>query len=346
MRMILVPALLMEAVMKKTKWCRWIQLGCLAGLLVIPLLVTRAQGADEPPPVPPGYASSSEALKAVVAGKVPLISVPKKLPEGVTSELGIEYGKAGDRSLKLDLYRHLKADRPLPLIIFIHGGGWKGGDRSDMAFYCVTFAEKGYITATISYRFSQEAIFPAAVSDAKCAVRFLRANAAKYGIDPNKIAVSGNSAGGHLSMMVGFSPDVPELDGEGGNPGVSSRVQAVIDFYGPVDMTTDFARKQKVLKDFLGGKTWEEAPDLYKKSSPITYLTKDDPPTLVIHGTVDDIVPIDQADTLAAKLKELGIPSLYDRVEGWPHTMDLAEAVNRHCQYYMDKFLGEHLPLP
>ncbi len=334
--------------MKKSRlWGRF-QLLCVVWLLAFPLLVVAADMGEneEAPPVPPGYASAGEALKAVTAGKVPLISVPKNLPEGVTKELGIEYGKVGDRSLKLDLYHPMKPIQPLPAILFIHGGGWKGGDRSDMAFYCIKYAERGYITATLSYRFSQEAPFPAAVSDAKCAVRFLRANASKYGIVPKQIAVSGNSAGGHLSMMTGYTSDVPELEGDGGNPGVSSRVQAVIDFYGPVDMTTEFARKQGVLKDFLGGKTWEEAPDLYKKASPITYLTPDDPPTLVIHGTTDDIVPIDQADTLAAKLKTLGIPFMYDRVEGWPHTMDLAEGVNIHCRYYLDKFLAEHLPLP
>ncbi len=332
--------------MKKTGYKHGFLVVCVICLCVTSLMAVGVEDNDEPPPLPAGFKSSSEALQAVAAGKVPLISIPTKLPEGVTSEMGIEYGKVGDRSLKLDLYRPLQAKQPLPLIIFIHGGGWKGGNRSDMAFYCITYAEKGYITATISYRFSQEAIFPAAVNDAKCAVRFLRANALKFGIDPNKFAVSGNSAGGHLSMMVGFSSDVPELEGEGGNPGVSSRVQAVIDYYGPTDCTTDFARKQKVLKDFLGGKTFEEAPDLYKKCSPLTYLTADDPPTLVIHGTIDDIVPIDQADTLAAKLKELGIPSMYARVEGWPHTMDLADAVNKYCRYYVDKFLEQHLPLP
>ena len=334
--------------MRKLRFVSWSQLWCLAWLLALPLtgVAAEMEVTGEAPPVPPGYTTAGEALKAVASGKVPLISVPKNLPEGVTREVGIEYGKVGDRSLKLDLYHPVKPSQPLPVILFIHGGGWKGGDRSDMAFYCLKYAERGYITATISYRFSQEAPFPAAVSDAKCAVRFLRAHAAQYGISPNQIAVSGNSAGGHLAMMVGYSSDRPEFEGEGGNPGVSSAVQAVIDFYGPVDLTTEFARKQGVLKSFLGGKTWEEAPDLFKKASPITYLNPGDPPTLVIHGTIDDIVPIDQADLLAGKLKELGIPCMYDRVEGWPHTMDLAEGVNRHCGYYMDLFLGEHLPLP
>lgn len=344
----LIPVMPMEVVMNKTGCRGWIRLLWVMGLSLPVWTVAFAgdQIPDEPPPVPPGYQSSAEALKAVTSGKVPLINMASQMPQGVTSEMDIEYGKVGERSLQLDLYRPASSDHPRPAILFIHGGGWKGGERSIMAFYCQRYAERGYITATMSYRFSQEAPFPAAVSDTKCAIRFLRANAARYGIDPNKIAVSGNSAGGHLSLMAGYSSDIAALEGEGGNPGVSSRVQAVIDFYGPTDLTTDFARKQGVVKDFMGGKTWEQAPDLYKQASPLTYLTPDDPPTLILHGTIDDIVPIDQADTLAVKLKELGIACMYDRVEGWPHTMDLVDGVNKHCRYFMDKFLEEYLPLP
>jgi acetyl esterase/lipase len=311
---------------------------------VLPLYAETTPG-NEPPPSPPGYKTPAEAMKAVMAGKVRLISAPHGLPEGMTSEMGIEYGKGGGHWLQLDLYRPIKLAKPTPAIVFIHGGGWKGGNRADMTFYAVKYAQKGYVTATFTYRFSQEARFPAAVNDAKCAIRFLRANAAKYHIDPNMIAASGNSAGGHLSMMLGYSSDVPELEGDGGNPGVSSAVQAVIDYYGPTDLTTEVGRKTGVVKDFVG-KTWDEYPEGYKKISPITYLTKDDPPTLIFQGTIDDIVPMSQSDLLAAKLKELGIPYDYETIEGWPHTMDLSEDVNKRCEYFMDKFLAEHLPLP
>ena len=298
------------------------------------------------PPVPPGFASADDLMKAITSGKIELISLFNDIPDSISAETNIVYGKGGDRDLQLDLYRPKKADQPLPLIIFIHGGGWKGGQRTDMSYYCLRFAEKGYITATISYRFSKEAPFPAAVQDTKCAIRFLRANAAKFGIDPDKIAVSGNSAGGHLSLMAGYSSDVPGLEGDGGNAGVSSRVQVVVDFYGPVDLTTEFARQQGVVKDFLGKKTWEEDPEIYKQASPITCLTQDDPPTLIFHGTIDNIVPVEQADQLEKRLKELGIPCLYERIEGWPHTMDLARSINDRCCYFMDKFFVEHLPLP
>ena len=248
--------------------------------------------------------------------------------------------------MQLDLYRPMAIRKPVPALIFIHGGGWAGGNREIMKYYTVRYAERGYVTATISYRFSQEAPFPAAVSDAKCAVRWMRENAKKHRIDPEKIGIIGGSAGAHLAMMTGYSSDVPELEGEGGHAGVSSRVQAVVDYYGPVDLTTPFARKQGVARKFLSDKSYEEDPDVYAFASPISHLTKGDPPTLILHGTIDTIVPVAQADKLAEKLKELGIPHFYEKFEGWPHTMDLAEAVNQRCQYRMNQFLAEHLPLP
>ncbi|MBI4558746.1 MAG: alpha/beta hydrolase [Candidatus Hydrogenedentes bacterium] len=284
-------------------------------------------------------------MAAIAAGKVKLITPRVDLPDGVLEEKNLEYGKVGDKSLELDLYYPANLSKAVPALIFIHGGGWKGGNRSDYRYYTVRYAKRGYVVATISYRFAPENLFPAAVEDAKCAARWLRANAGKYHVDPQKIGVLGGSAGGHLSMMVGYSSEVPELDGPGGNAGVSSRVQAVVNLYGPCDLTTPFAQKADVVQGFIG-KTYEEAPDLYAKASPITYLSKDDPPTLILHGTIDDVVPIEQSDTLAMKLKELGVSCTYEKFEGWPHTMDLAEAVNERCRYFIDEFLDKNLPLP
>jgi len=293
------------------------------------MVLGKENETNEPPPMPPGYASNEELVAAFQAGKIkPIDAVNVPVPDNILEEKNIEYGKVGDRSLQLDLYRQREMKKPAPAIVFIHGGAWKGGKRDIMKFYTVRYAQRGYVTATISYRFTQDAPFPAAVNDAKCAVRWLRANAKKFQINPDKIGVSCNSAGGHLAMMIGFSSDIPELEGNGGNLEVSSRTQAVVDFYGPVDLTTDFARKMGVVREFLSGKTYEQDPKLYAYASPISYLTKDDPPTLILHGTIDIVVPIDQADTLAKKLKELNIPVVYEKFVGWPHTMDLAESVN------------------
>jgi len=300
---------------------------------------------DEPPPAPPGYSSTDEVKKAMFGGKFAFVlpTSPVPIPEGVVEKKDVEYGNiGGSRPLLLDLYMPDKLDKPAPGLIFIHGGGWEAGNRSDYKYYTVRYAKRGYVVATISYRFSQEAPFPAAVQDAKCAVRWMRANAEKYHINPDKIAVIGGSAGGYLSMMIGYSSDVPELEGDGGHEGVSSRVQAVVDLYGPTDIECPEARDEGVVRKFIG-KTYDEAPEQYKLATPITHLTKDDPPTLIIHGTIDDIVPIAQSDLLAGKLEALGIPCEYDKIEGWPHTLDAAVEVNKRVQWYMNRFFDKYL---
>jgi len=299
---------------------------------------------DTPPPIPPGFESTEAVLRAVTGGKVAVFfpGMPVPLPEGVVELKGVEYGKGGEKSLRLDLYMPADLEKPAPGLIFIHGGGWEQGNRNDYRYYTVRYAKRGYVVATISYRFSNEAPYPAAVQDAKCAVRWMRANAAQYHVDPDRIAVIGGSAGAHLSMMVGYSSDVPELEGDGGHAGVSSRVQVVVDIYGPTDLACPEAREMGVVKKFLK-KSYDEAPGLYEQASPIKHLTKDDPPTLVVHGTIDDLVPVWQSDVLVDELKALGIPVVYEKYEGWPHTMDVALDVNRRLQWAMNKFLDKHL---
>jgi len=314
----------------------WAGIVCVVGLASV-------MGATEPPPIPPGYENELAVMTAIALRQVKLIDGKNiVVPAGVEEKLGVEYGQGGGRPLLLDLYVPTGRTKAGPAIVFIHGGAWKSGKRGDLKYYCVKFAEKGYVTATASYRLVKEAPFPAAVEDVKCAVRWLRANAAAYRVDPNRIAVSGNSAGGHLALMVGYSDD-PALEGAGGNPGVSSRVCAVVDFYGPTDLTSEYARKQRLITDFLGGKTFEEAPEVFKQASPLCHLTKDDPPTLIFQGTLDNLVPVAQSDALAEKLKELGIDCVYERYEGWPHAMDVAEAVNRRCLHQMEQFFRKHV---
>jgi len=315
------------------------------GCFLVQTTLLCAQPPASAPAAPKGYKSQAEVLAAIQRGDVKLINVFLPVPDNVKVTPEIEYGRAGGKSLQLDLYEPKAPHPATPAIVLIHGGAWRGGKRSDYRYYCLRFAEQGYVVATISYRLVKEAPFPAAVQDAKCAVRWMRANAAKYHVDPNKIAVMGGSAGGHLAMMVGYTADSPELEGDGGNPGVSSRVQAVINFYGPTDLTTPFARGNSVVVDFIG-KPYDEAPDQYKLASPLAHLRKGAPPTLTLHGTIDDVVPIDQADMLEKRLTELRIPHEYVRLEGWPHTMDLAEDVNRYCRWHIERFLARDLPLP
>jgi acetyl esterase/lipase len=297
----------------------------------------------EVPPAPPGYASEDEVKAAFLAGKLTPVDLTIAVPESVAVDKDIEYGKGGDVSLKLDLYSPKERTGLGPAIIFIHGGAWRSGSREMYHYYCVKFAERGYVAATISYRLMRVAPFPAAVEDANCAVRWMRSNAERLGVSPNKIGVAGGSAGGHLSMMVGYAPDSPELAGHGGHAESSSRVQAVVNLYGPTDLTTEFARSAGPVRDFLGGKPFDDAADVYRLASPVAHVTKDDPPTLILHGSIDDTVPIAQAELLVKKLEEAGAPFEYDRVDGWPHAMDIEASVNRHCLAKMFEFFDKHL---
>jgi len=315
----------------------------LGATLVCALGLASTVGATEAPPIPPGYANEQQVMAAIALRQIKLIDAKDiVVPPGVEERLDVEYGVGGGHPLMLDLYLPQGRTTASGAILFIHGGAWKSGKRGDMKYYCVKFAEKGYVTATVTYRLIKEAPFPACVQDVKCAVRWLRANAAAYQVDPERIAVSGNSAGGHLALMIGYSDD-PSLEGQGGHPGVSSRVRAVVDFYGPTDLAADYVRKHEILEEFLGGKTFEEAPEVFNLASPLYHLNKNDPPTLIFQGTIDSLVPVAQSDALADKLKELGIDYVYERYEGWPHVMDMAEAVNRRCLYQMEQFFGKHL---
>lgn len=329
---------------KRRSWIRvlgWTVFSLLALSLCGYLYLARWSGDGETPPR--GFSSSNELLAALLVRGVRLIDMDPPLPDSVELREKIEYGKVGARSLLLDLYQPQKRVEKAPGLIFIHGGGWKSGHRKDYRVYTTWFAQQGYVAATISYRLSKESLFPAAVEDAKCAVRWMRANAKSIGVDPDKIVVIGGSAGGHLAMMVGYSAEDSTLEGTGGYAEHSSQVAAVVDIYGPFDLETPEGKAAGVVKDFLGQQNYEDAPELWKRASPATYLNVGDPPTLIIHGSMDEIVPISQAELLATRLRELKISSRYLRLEGWPHTMDAAVPVNHYCRIQILKFLREQV---
>ena len=194
-------------------------------------------------------------------------------------EEGITYGKAGDTELKLDMARP-EGDGPFPAIVFIHGGGWYQGSRQGYRGAIEDAAKRGYVAITISYRLMQfdesqketttaTPIFPAQIHDAKAAVRWLRANAKNYHVDPDRIGVTGASAGGHLSLLVGLTDPAANLEGDSGSPDQSSRVQAVVNVFGPTDMAFCYEKSSVawIFRLFMGG-TPAEAAERYKAASP------------------------------------------------------------------------------
>jgi len=245
------------------------------------------------------------------------------LPDDVVVERDIQYGRGADIPLLLDIYRPKETPKkPMPAIVFIHGGGWRGGSKSGFKF-AGELVGRGYVAASIDYRLSGVAKFPAAVEDCKCAVRWLRANAAKYNVDPNRIGVWGGSAGGHLSLMVACADAKAGLEGNGGSAGVSSRVQAACSWFGPTDLSkrrSDFegGAGAAVVIAFIGA-TPEEKPELYKQASPISYVSKDDPPILLVHGDADRLVPIAQSEAMLAELKRAGVEASLIRVKNGGH---------------------------
>src|SRR5271154_705244 len=179
-----------------------------------------------------------------------------QVPETVVFETGIEYANPDGQHLQLDMARPKTGDGPFPAVLCIHGGGFRAGSRQGYDALCVKLAEQGYVAVTASYRLAPKYQFPAAVHDVKAAIRWLRANAGKYKIDPEHIGVTGDSAGGHLAQLLGVTGDVKSFEGTGANLDQSSRVACVVNFFGPNDLTKSYAKSTeaaKVLPPLLGG---------------------------------------------------------------------------------------------
>ncbi len=246
------------------------------------------------------------------------------VPPGIALEKDVVYAKAGDFELLLDIAYPKKTTPRRPAIVHIHGGGWRNGSKNSRT--ALTYARMGYVGVSINYRLSGDAPFPAGVHDCKAAIRWVRANAAKYGVDPDRIGVIGGSAGGHLCALLGTSGDDPYLEGKLGNLQFSSRVQCVIDQWGP----TDFLRMDDVRGTihhlgpnspeslWIGGPITEHK-DLVRKANPITYVDPKDPPILIIHGEEDHTVIIGQSELLYEALKKAGVETKFVRVKNAGH---------------------------
>jgi len=238
------------------------------------------------------------------------------LPEGVQAHRDLAYVENGHERQKLDLYLPEKADGPLPLVIWVHGGGWQNGSKEGCPPLRQGFLQRGYAVASLDYRLSGDAIFPAQIEDCKAAIRYLRVHAKEYGLNADRFGVWGSSAGGHLVALLGTSGDEKAFD-VGPNLGASSRVQAVCDCYGPTDLTQMDSHAvagtrlkhndPKSPEACLIGGPIQENREKAARANPITYATTNAlPPFLIMHGDVDPIVPFYQSELLFDALKKAG----------------------------------------
>ncbi|MBK7713692.1 MAG: alpha/beta hydrolase [Bacteroidales bacterium] len=325
----------------KLKIIKRILLGLLALFIILLLLmiIPRVWALLNPKKPPVGYHFVVADYIAVWTGLESLINKTPDIPSDIEEIKNIEYKNIGGKSLQLDMYIPKNVAKPAPLLVFIHGGGWRGGNRADYLVYLVAFAKKGYITATVSYRLLKDAPYPACAEDITDAVAWFYNNGQKYGYDPDRIAVIGGSAGGHLALLAGYGWKRAAAESDSSQ---IHRIRAVVDIYGPYDLTTEYARNHELVTSFLNH-TYDEAPQLFIEASPKHYLDKSDPPTMILHGTSDELVPVSQSDSLKADLDKLGIPVFYCRLPLWPHTMDVVQRVNDYSQQQMNVFFEKHL---
>ena len=236
----------------------------------------------------------------------------------------LEYAKAGDHTLLLDLYLPKSVDNP-PLVVWIHGGAWRAGSKKSMPLKWLV--PKGYAIASVDYRLSPIAKFPAQIHDCKAAIRFLRAKQSQYKYDAERIAVAGASAGGHLVALIGTTNGHAELEGKvGDHPEQSSDVQGTIDYYGPTNFMTILKQstphglsvRVPALELLIGGQP-ENKTDLAKLASPVLHVDAKDPPLLMLHGDQDPQVPINQSHELHAAFKQHKLDVTLEVVHGGAH---------------------------
>lgn len=309
--------------MKKTEW--------LVGLYVVMLGLVSVLRGQEPPAEPPAPAK------------------PAPLPAGVTLQKDITYVPGGGASQTLDLYLPDSGGKAVPLLLFVHGGGWHMGSKDGCP--AKFLAEHGYAVASINYRFSQDAPFPAQIEDCRAALKFLRAGAAGFHIQPDHIGVWGGSAGGHLVSLLGTAAGadfstMPAKIADVGKVDPTLQVQCVIDMYGPADFThimgVNAAKKDNSAVKLLGAyASEEELMAKAKWASPVTYVRSDNPPFLIQHGDADKTVPIEQSKEFLEALQKAGVEVSMTVMPGAGHAGGAFFTEENHKA--LVEFLDKHL---
>lgn len=275
-----------------------------------------------------------------------------RFAESVEPLLDVPYAGTDNARQRLDLYlpKARKDDKPLPVVVFIHGGAWQAGDKRGGYGMIAPLVESGdYIGVSVGYRLSDEAIWPAQIHDCKAAIRWLRANAKKYNLDPNKIGVTGTSAGGHLVAMLGTTGDTPNLEGPLGEyVKESSRVQCVVDQFGPTDLLAmggSHNNPNSPESKLVGGAV-QEMQKVAREASATTHVSKDDPPFLLIHGTDDRVVPFNQSELLHEALQKAGVESVLVPVQGGGHgNFGTSDVTQRMRQFFDNHLRGKDVPI-
>jgi acetyl esterase/lipase len=284
-----------------------------------------------------------------------LMSMQAQQPDEISIRKDIIYGHADGVDLKFDLAQPNTGEGPYPVIVFFHGGGWQAGDKSHGHHWIRLFAESGYIGVTVGYRFAPEFPWPSQVHDAKTAVRYLREHATSLNVDSDRIGVMGESAGGYLASMVGMTGPADSLEGNGGSPGFSSRVQAVVSYFSAADFTLPRAKLspemeahvleyykkplKQVLADFIGSPD----PELshLARMSVITYVDKGDPPVQIFQGDADPFVSVEQAQRFENVLVKGDVPHELVLVKGGGHgwTGDLKDQTTHQMMAFFNREL-------
>ena len=268
----------------------------------------------------------------------------------VATTYDIVYNRVKQVDLKLDLACPVEGTGPFPAVVVLYGGAWRTGNKWGNRPTLAEFARRGYVAIAPQYRHCPRDIFPAQVHDVKAAVRWLRAHAADYRVDVDHVGAMGYSAGGHLSLMLGVTGPEDGLEGDVPPGAPSSRVQAVVNYFGPTDLTapivSEFAKG--LIRDFLGGLP-SEKPELALKASPVTFVSRDDAAILTFHGTKDPLVPFDQANRLANAMTRIGLEGrtelIADAGHGW-YGQEMKRTMEQSFEFFETHLRPKKLPVP
>jgi acetyl esterase/lipase len=258
--------------------------------------------------------------------------------QGVEVEQDIVFGRGGDRQLRCDVYRPAPAVSKRTAVIHLHGGGFRAGSKAG-ARLARPLAALGYTCLSASYRLAQEAVWPAQIQDVKACIRWARANAGTLGVDTDKVVVLGYSAGGRLALIASGTPNDPGLEGDGGAPGVDTRVAACVAFYAPVETLSSPGTSHPVLGP-------EPDAESVRSFSPLAHVGPGYAPTLLLHGTADQTVGVGASLTMFTALRAAGVPVELHAIEGVGHIFDLHADFARASAQWIDLFLDRHVVNP